>query len=239
MTEHAGNGVVITKEYYDETYYRPHAVRLRDNDRFTRVKLRRLASLLRPQKNERILDLGSGVGTIMIALTREGVTTIGMDYSMQSLRLAASYFKLSDIKEKFNGVCSDGKNIAVKNGSFHGVAAFDFTEHLDDSILMPVVAEVYRILKKGGRFAIYTPNKTHLFEHLKKRNILLKEDKSHIGLRTMKEYIDILTNTGFCVKEAYFEPTHIPVYGFLERLLIPVPCIGDLARRRICICAVK
>jgi SAM-dependent methyltransferase len=239
MIDHASNRTAITKEYYNETYYRPHLVRLRHDDRFTKVKIKRLLSLLQPQKTERILDLGSGVGTIMIALTRAGVKTVGMDYSLRSLNLAAAYFKRSHAGEKFYGVCSDGKNIGMKNDSFHGVAAFDFTEHLDDSILIPAVAEVYRILKKGGRFAIYTPNKTHLFERLKKRNIVLKEDKSHIGLRTMKEYIAILSNAGFAIRKSFFEPTHIPVYNVLERILMPIPCIGCLARRRICICAVK
>jgi cyclopropane fatty-acyl-phospholipid synthase-like methyltransferase len=237
--ENQNDGLVITKEYYDETYYRLHAIRLSENDRFTRVKIKRLVSLLRPLKNEMILDLGSGVGTIMIALARSGVKTVGMDYSKQSLGLAASYFALANAKEQFNGVCSDGKNMGIKNESFQGVAAFDFTEHLDDSFLLPVFAEVYRILKRGGRFAIYTPNKSHLFEILKKRNIILKEDKSHIGLRTMKEYTDILSQTGFTVKESYFEPTHIPVFNILEQAMMPIPGIGNLFKRRICICAVK
>jgi SAM-dependent methyltransferase len=237
--ENQNDGLVITKEYYDETYYRLHELRLRENDRFTKVKIQRLVSLLRPLKNEMILDLGSGVGTIMIALTRSGVKTVGMDYSKQSLGLAASYFTLANAKEQFNGVCSDGKNMGIKNESFQGVAAFDFTEHLDDSFLLPVFAEVYRILKKGGRFAIYTPNKSHLFEILKKHNIILKEDKSHIGLRTMKEYTHILSHTGFTVKNSYFEPTHIPVFNILERAMMPIPGIGGLFKRRICICAVK
>jgi hypothetical protein len=94
-------------------------------------------------------------------------------------------------------------------------------------------------LKPGGRFIVYTPSKTHFFELLKKRNIILKEDKSHVGLRTMKEYVNILSRAGFVVKESYFEPTHIPVFNFLERTLMPIPGIGDLFKRRICICAVK
>lgn len=196
-------------------------------------------SLLQPQKNESIVDLGSGVGTIMVALSKLGVKITGIDYSKHSLAIAKKYFHEQFPEKQFKGICCDSRNIGLKSNEFNGVAAVDFTEHLDDAFLIATVSEVFRILNKGGKFVIYTPNYTHLFERLKKHNIILKEDKSHIGLRSMNQYIAILKNCGFLIKEAYFEPTHIPIFSLIEKILISIPGLGELAKRRICICAVK
>jgi ubiquinone/menaquinone biosynthesis C-methylase UbiE len=229
----------IDRNYYDKDYYAKHLERLAKKDRFTRVRVKRVFSLLRPKQGERIIDLGTGVGTMMVLLASSGATIVGMDYSYDSLQLAKKNFRQKEPKRLFLGVCCDGRDIAVTNSSVDGVMAIDFTEHLDDSLFVPTVLEVFRILKPGGRFIVYTPSKTHIFELLKKHNIILKEDKSHIGLRTMKEYIDILSTAGFTVKDSYFEPTHIPVFNIFERTIMPIPGMGDLFKRRICICAVK
>jgi cyclopropane fatty-acyl-phospholipid synthase-like methyltransferase len=229
----------ITRSYYDQTYYNKHEQRLKHGDRFTKVKVTRVFSLLNPRKGEFLLDLGSGVGTIMIALTQAGARTVGLDYSQKSLLIAKGHFKGRLPEAPFNGACSDGRAMGLKSGVFDGVAAIDFTEHLDDELLVSTISEVYRILKKGGRFVVYTPSVTHIFEKLKKRNIILKEDKSHIGLRTMKEYKTMLVKAGFALERSYFRPTDIPIFNALETLFMRLPFIGNLAKRRICICAVK
>ena len=229
----------ITRRYYDETYYAKHERRLKHGNRFTKVKIGRVFSLLRPQQGERLLDLGSGVGTIMIALAQAGAVTMGLDYSPKSQLIAKRHFQSEIPGALFKGICSDGRNMGIKDESFNGVAAIDFTEHLDDAFLVRTIAEVYRILKKGGRLAVYTPSVTHIFEKLKKRNIILKEDKSHIGLRTMEQYMVMLRKAGFTIEKSYFRPTDIPLFNIIETLCMRLPLVGDLAKRRICIRAVK
>jgi SAM-dependent methyltransferase len=230
---------VIDRNYYNRDYYLKHLDRLSKRDRFTRVKVSRVLALLSPRAGERIIDLGSGVGTMMALLASSGASMIGVDYSPDSLQLAKAGF-LREVPERvFRGICCDGRAIAVRDDSIDGIMAVDFTEHLDDDMLVPTVREVFRVLKKGGRFVVYTPSKTHLFEHLKKRNIILKRDKSHIGMRTMQAYKAMLTQTGFTIQKAYFAPTDIPVFNTVEYCAMQIPVIGGLARRRICICAVK
>jgi len=230
---------MISRDYYDETYYAGHVRRLQNNNRFTKVKLQRLFALLQPRGGELILDLGSGVGTIMLALARVGIRACGLDYSFKSLVIAKNNFVQHNSSAPFSGICCDGKNIAIKDNSFDAIAAVDFTEHLDDAFLTAALSESFRILKNGGRMAIYTPSVTHLFERLKKRNVILKRDNSHIGLRTMEKYLDLLKQCGFTIDKFWFAPTHIPLFNFLEKVLMPIPVLGTFTRRRICIRAVK
>ncbi len=227
------------KKFYDQAYYSKHLERLDRKDRFTRVKTARVLSLLSPGKGERIVDLGCGIGTMMILLASSEATMFGADYSPKSLALAKKCFKREEPSRIFRGICCDGRMLAMQSGSVDGVMAVDFTEHLDNSLLLPTIKEVYRILKDDGRFVIYTPNNGHFFELLKAHNFILKKDVSHVGLRTMKEYLDILTQAGFSISNHYFEPTHIPVFNQVEKLLMHVPWLRNLARRRICIRAVK
>ncbi len=239
MIAPSNNAPVITSTYYNPAYYSKHLERLEKKDRFTKVKIKRVTSLLGPAAGERIVDLGCGVGTMMILLAPSEATIIGIDYSPDSLSLARACFAREEPTRSFKGVCCDGRALALRSGSVDGVMAVDFTEHLEDDLLVPTVREVHRILKDGGRFILYTPSRTHLFERLKKRNIILKEDKSHVGLRTMGRYREILERSGFTMKESYFESTHIPLFSILEKAVMNIPIIGDLAKRRICIRALK
>lgn len=164
---------------------------------------------------------------------------MGLDYSFKSLAIAKSNF-CSQIGDKsFGGLCCDGRNVSIRDNSVDAIAAVDFTEHLDDAMLVPTLAEAYRIIRPGGRLVIYTPNPAHLFEQLKKRNIILKEDVSHIGLRTMSEYCTLLKNAGFVLKTMFYRPTDIPVFNLVETILMGMPGLGSFAKRRICIAAEK
>jgi len=231
--------IEIDRKYYNNSYYEGHLKRLSGKDHFTKVKVSRVKVLLDPQKGDRIIDLGCGVGTMMTLLSDCGATMIGIDYSTDSLSIAKECFQQEVHEGIFRGICSDGRAIGIQNDSIDGIMAVDFTEHLDDGFLIPTIAEVYRILKPNGRFVIYTPSITHIFEQLKKRNIILKEDKSHIGLRTMKQYCDILEQTGFKIEKQYFRPTDIPIFNFFEKICMYIPYFGNLTKRRICIKAVK
>jgi len=239
LTKNDGDSSAITREYYDASYYRSHMLRLAQNDRFTRVKVRRVFQLLKPRPSELILDLGSGVGTIMIAISDAGATPVGLDYSFRSLQLAQENYKKSRPDSNFMGVCCDGRFFSLRDGSLDAVAAVDFTEHLNDTTLLATLEEVFRVLKKDGRFVLYTPSKTHVFERLKRHNIILKKDESHIGLRTMEEYRQLLLKCGFVIVKSMFFSTDIPVFNTLESAVMRIPLVGGLARRRIGVCASK
>jgi SAM-dependent methyltransferase len=227
------------KSFYNEHYYSLEVRRMEAGDRFTRTKVARVTGLLQPCAGELIVDLGCGAGTMMIRMAGSGARMIGLDYAPYSLELSRSLWRLHAGGAPFRGVCCDGRTMALRDGSADAIMAVDFTEHLDDAFLEAMIADAFRVLAPGGRFVIYTPNAGHLFERMKKRNIIFRRDTSHIGLRTMEEYCAMLEKHGFAVDYAGFEPTHIMPFALLEKMLMNVPGIGPLTRRRICLRAKK
>ncbi len=236
MTAH---GDIPDRHYYDSDYYKTHLERLRKHDRFTQVKVQRVRHLLAPEAGEWVLDFGCGVGTMMILLADTGARFAGIDYSDTSLKTARSLHREFTRKDDFAGVCTAGEALPLKQNSIDGIMAVDFTEHITDEMLRGMLQETYRVLRTGGRLLIYTPNPQHLFERLKDKNFILKQDPSHIGLRTMDTYKQFALDAGFQVQREEFEPTHLPLYAQFESLLMHIPIIGSLARRRICLVLTK
>ncbi|MBD3421025.1 MAG: methyltransferase domain-containing protein [Chitinivibrionales bacterium] len=209
------------------------------DNRFTRVKKQRVMKLLRPDSSQCVLDIGCAVGTMMVMLASHVRKIMGFDFIGLTVSYARKQFRAINPDKPFCGFCADTQMLPLKNNAFDGATAVDFTEHIDDTVFELMLSETYRVLKPGAALVIYTPNPTHLFEWMMKHNIILKENTAHIALRPMRQYITMLRDHGFAIREAYFEPTHIPLIRLIERMVMPVPLIGALARRRICIRAVK
>ena len=233
------NQPVIDRTYYSDWYYEGEKVRQSLKNRFTRTKVRRVRGLLSPQKGELLIDMGCGAGTMMSLLGDSGATFIGFDYSTNALKHAKVNYTRFNPTLQFRGVCGDGQFLPYKTGTISGIMAVDFTEHLDDDFVRKNLVEICRILKPGGRFVLYTPNPSHLFELLKKYSIILKNDPSHIGLRPMKSYSGMMKSAGLNIDKAFYEPTHLPLVNIVESVIMMIPGIARLARRRICIRAVK
>ena len=81
---------------------------------------------------------------------------------------------------------ADARSTGLEPGSFDVVVAADLFEHLYPEDSAAVVTEAFRVLAPGGRFAIWTPSRSHVFEILKNHDILLKRDVSHVDYKSMK-----------------------------------------------------
>jgi len=98
---------------------------------------------LRPNRGERILDLGCGTGTLTAEIARHGAAVIGVDSSAEMIAAA---------REKYEGLRFDvGDGQALSFGAeFDAVfsnAAIHWMPRADD-----VVQGVERALRPGGRF---------------------------------------------------------------------------------------
>lgn len=101
-----------------------------------------------------ILELGCGHGALLYALQQAGYTnTRGVDGSSEQV-VAAQRLGIMGVRE--GGVMDALRK--TPDVSQDVVVAFDLIEHFTKDELIPLVDEVRRTLKSGGKWIIHTPN---------------------------------------------------------------------------------
>ncbi len=220
--------------HYDAGYYADLAARYRARNRFARQRVANVLSLLPPLDGSVLVDIGCGMGTFTIEAAQRGARALGVDFAAEALPAAAAVARAEGM------LCAwftraDAVRMPLADGGTDVVVAADVTEHLDDATLQGVLRDVHRILRPGGAFIVYTPENSHLFERLRDAG-MMKQDPSHIGVRTAHELAGALRSAGFDVAVVRWLPSHLPVLNLLERAFARwVPWL----RRRIGIVARK
>ena len=129
-------------------------------DIFLRIGMRenRLKSLLITQLNlkdsERILDFGCGTGTLvlMIKKSRPDCVVYGIDIDPQVLEIAEKKARRegADVHLiQYNGI-----TLPFADKSFDKVVTSLMVHHLFKEEKIPIIKELYRVLKKGGELHI-------------------------------------------------------------------------------------
>ncbi len=222
----------IGKSYYDETEYFEGAEHLRDfNSRFQRYRTRKLLEIHRPRPTDEVLDMGCGWGTISYAMAPVARRVVGVDFSRRAVEECEARLARSGL-DNLEFRVGDARDTGFPAGSFDLVVAADLFEHLYPDDSEAVVVEAFRVLRAGGRFAVWTPCRSHVLEVLKNNDVLLKRDPSHVDYKSMRRMRELLQDAGFEVERAYFAESHLPGLQLVERLgqrFVP------LLRRRIAV----
>jgi ubiquinone/menaquinone biosynthesis C-methylase UbiE len=227
----------IGREFYDRSdYFEGGAEHLQDLDSpFQRYRIKKVLQIYEPGSEERVLDLGCGWGTFCWALGPRVAEMVGVDFSQKSIDLCEKRLNQSAI-EGVSFRCADARDTGLEGESFDLVIAADLVEHLYPEDSQAVLAEAFRVLKKGGRLSLWTPHRGHFLEMLKARNILLRRDVSHVDYKSMDRLKNMVSNEGFEIERAYYAESHLGGLRSIERALqgwIPI------LRRRIALLARK
>ena len=226
----------IGRSYYDETGYFDDAAHLRDfGSRFQRYRVARVMELHAPRPTDRVLDMGCGWGTISYALAPKVREVVGLDFSERAIAGCRARTDLHGFDNIVFEV-GDARDSGLDAGSFDVVIAADLFEHLYPEDSVAVAAEAFRVLRPGGRIAVWTPCRSHVLEVLKNRDIILRRDVSHVDYKSMPRMKKILAGAGFEIERAYFAESHLPGLRVLERL---AQRWMPLLRRRIAVVGLK
>lgn len=135
----------------DRVARRPSGPRARDVYGAERVHdFARAAILgaLRLRADDRLLDIGCGGGLLLRDALRTGCRATGVDHSVEMVQLAAERAPGSEV------VFGEADRLPFADGSFSAVAMSQVFFFLDDALA--VLRESRRVLRAGGRLAIYT-----------------------------------------------------------------------------------
>ena len=227
------------RKYYDESdYYTSEASvkQLADiNTFFQRYRLSKILEIYAPGKDEKVLDLGCGWGTLEKALAPRVKEITGVDYSAKSVEVCQRAFQGSEYKN-VSFLRADASATGLEAGAYDTIICADLVEHLYPEVFEKTLEECRRLLKPGGRLVIWTDCRDGLLTILREHDFLLAKDHSHVDYKTLEGMKASLARLGFETQKAYYAESHIPVFSFFERLLIPYL---PLARRRIAVLASK
>jgi cyclopropane fatty-acyl-phospholipid synthase-like methyltransferase len=222
----------IGKEYYDSTAYFDDPQHLINHDSpFQRYRVAKVLEIHKPDRDDRVVDLGCGWGTFSFALAPRVATVVGIDFSEKSVALCNQ--RLADEPSgNLRFVCADARDTGLEPGTWDLVLAADLFEHLYPEDSERVVAEGFRLLRPGGRFSIWTPHRGHFLEILKNNDILLERDESHVDYKSLARMTRMLREAGFEIERAYYAESHLPGLRVVERALQGVV---PLLRRRVAV----
>ncbi len=227
----------IDQDYYDSSgYFETEAAHLLDpTSPFQQYRVRMVEALAQPRETDDVVDMGSGWGTFEMALAPRVNSILGVDFSARSVELSREALARYGA-ENVSFLRADAGDTGLDGSDYDLVIAADLFEHLYPDDSERVAREAYRLLKPGGRFAVWTPHRGHILEILKNNRILLRPDPTHVDYKSMRRMRALCTEAGFRIEKAYFAESHVPVLRTLERLF---GRIVPLLRRRIAIRAVK
>ena len=220
--------------YPDEYYEGLHRVTaFAAPQRKWRERDRDILKLARPAKDQVHLDLGSARGDVCFLLGPRVREAIGVDASPRAIELAeAERARRALANVRF--VRSDVATLeGIPDASIDVAGAYDLLEHVDDATVRQMLRALKRVLKPGGVFAAYTPNREHYVERLKAHDFVLKQFPEHIAVRRPREIRRLLEAEGWRVVEIAYSPAPFPVVHWIEKLLWRLPGIGRLFRYRI------
>jgi SAM-dependent methyltransferase len=110
----------------------------------------RIAALLRPTPDARILDLGCGVGHLLAWLQRHAPARYdGLDLSLASAHTAHTTAGLPRV------VVGDASRLPFRTASYDAVVCNGSAHHLPD--LGAALREIHRVLSPGGRLLLHEP----------------------------------------------------------------------------------
>lgn len=122
---------------------------------FTRL-FDRYASELIPGASGSVLEVGCGTGATTRALVRRADfagSALGVDQSEDFIAAAKRFVADEGISERVRFVVGDAHRLDFADGSFDVVFAHTLISHVTDPIA--VLKEMVRVLKPGGRLAIF------------------------------------------------------------------------------------
>jgi ubiquinone/menaquinone biosynthesis C-methylase UbiE len=179
------------------------------------------------QRGAQVADLGCGAGVFTDLLRQRGCECVGLDLSPKLVEVGRRNYPGIEFVE------GDVEHLPFPAASFDGVLLSGIVHHLPDPARC--AAEVFRVLRPGGRFVAFDPNRMNPF-------MWLYRDRSSpfyspVGVTEnerpvlAKDVAETFRAAGFAVETEYLSNLHyrhiassrvrwlLPVYNVVDSVL--------------------
>lgn len=207
-------------EHARDFYFQP-------SGEWARTRVARILEAAAVRPGERILDLGCSLGCFSFHAHKAGGLPIGLDRDLPVLQDGREIQRMLG-ESPTPRICGDATALPFRPEFFDLVLNIDFIEHTTDTDKPGIFSEMHRVLKRGGRALVYSPNLNRVNWELRgertKRLLGLRRepvpdwrnfvDPDHFGLTTPGPVTAWLRAAGFHTRLEYFE-FHIPLLSRL------------------------
>ena len=164
-----------------------------------------------------VLEIGCGKGALLNRLRSAGHAASGIDPDAEAIAFCNKSYPGIDAR------VGSGDELPFADRSFDTVLSFDVFEHIPDSDKH--LREVRRVLKRGGRYLLQTPNKwTNIpFELLR--------DRKKYGRGPIASYRELMQD--HCSLHSYWQlHRRFRNHGF-DLTFVDVPVVNDFFREKV------
>jgi ubiquinone/menaquinone biosynthesis C-methylase UbiE len=166
-------------------------------------------------KNDVILDLGSGFGQSAIKAAKLARKVIGVEIDTELIIVASRIVKEKKIKNVFFVNANLERKLNFKNNYFDKVIFLDVLEHLDKR--EEILKEVRRILKPKGLLFVGVPNNQTSWKKLQRSvGINSFSDPDHKIEFSENEIKHLLNKHHFKIKEFSYGKSDTPYRGLYD-----------------------
>jgi ubiquinone/menaquinone biosynthesis C-methylase UbiE len=173
--------------------------------------------LIKPQ--DRILEIGCGIGTVVHELSEKGHDIIGIDISGEAIEYGRK--KYGEISLEVQAA----ETLPYEDESFEVVLSFDLFEHIAE--IDKHISEVRRVLRPDGYYLFQTPNRYSniIFETLWTKS--LRWRRYHPSLHSPGQLRRRMGRHGFSMRFVKMNP----INEFTEKKLQKLGPLGNILRR--------
>lgn len=159
-------------------------------------------------KKKKILEIGSGRGSLVNHLNKKGYHIKGTELDKKLIKQGC------EIYGKLPIVCMNGEKLKFRDSSFDLVLSFDVFEHIPNTDKH--LNEIKRVLRSGGYYLFGTPNKiTNIPWEIVQTRSFNKYKSYHCSLHTFRQLGRRLRKHNFD-----FE-------------IIPIPILNNFTRNKV------
>ena len=126
---------------------------------------RRILEAARITASDRVLDLGCGIGNILLALSEHIAfehPPIGVDVAPALIEIGEREIRKAGFQGRIQLRVAAATRLPFDAGTFDVVVTSHVIKHLDDSALATALGEVHRVLRPGGRLLLWEFEKSPL-----------------------------------------------------------------------------
>lgn len=140
--------------YYDQDTYWPFPI-----SKVLRAMEEQLFQSLGLSVGNQVLDAGCGIGHVAIHLARKGLRVQGVDIVDRHVAKAQENIKKEGLDEMIHVRKMDYHHLGFADSSFDGLFTMETFVHSTDP--ERALREFFRVLRPGGRIALYEYDHTH------------------------------------------------------------------------------